>query len=235
MIGDRAERGDASAAEAENILLGLRLRGWLTAQDMETLDRLAPEPAISFLLAGERFLHPRDVELFPPNLIGTAAQQGEAIFSHRFRPLSDNTEHCYTVQTAVINAGGPDPYIIGHMSPGYRIRQANVDNHFATLATVFRAAYETTSALMETLTARLESPEPVIIINRASGRIVQVNAQAAEQLDKDPHDLAGCEYRDVKAALSREICGTKVTLQNLSAGETHLSVMALGTGTSSGK
>jgi hypothetical protein len=215
-------------AALEALLLGLRLRGWLTERERELLDSLAPERSTTFVIHGERYLHPEGLQLFPFELIEAAIHKGgDAIFTHRYRRDTNKASYHYTIYTAVINWPASPPLVLGFFGPDDQMKTPEVENRFHELVTLFRETYHSHHECAERLQQQLASDTPVIIVNRCSGRVVTLNEDAADLLHTDTIDLVDRELGEIRVQLGDLLPGHRLTMTNINEDELFLTIITL--------
>ncbi|GEM_PF-2001481 len=209
-----------------SLLFGLRYRGWLTDTEKEFLDGLAVTHGIVFVIRGNHYLHPEDVELFPLELIEGAMAQGErAIFTHRYLPPDDRHGRTYEIQTGVINPGRPETLILGHFGPDSETDRRAARERFCGLVHRFRDMYDAIDSLDDRIRDCLSSRIPALIVNRSSGRIMCLNRAATRLLDEDEAEFVDREFGEMKERLSRLMHNRKLTMHNLSGAGLNLSLV----------
>jgi len=228
-FGDnRTAVSEPGLAAVPSMMLGLLLRGWLADSEKLFLDRLAPHKSITFLIHGNQYLHPEDVPLFPYELIETAIRQKTtAIFTHLFCPTTSRDTHRYKIMTAVINPEADSPIVFGLFGPEPIISEPQIENRFMNTAACFRQAYAAAKASVLKL-GNTDDPEtPLLVINRASGRLLYLNPSAAEQCDADEKRLIDAEFSQARKALSDLILDKKLQIRNMAEGDLNLSVVTV--------
>lgn len=218
----------SSRPAVESMLLGIRLRGWLTDSEKKFLDNLAPDRSITFLIHQDQYLHPEGVELFPLELIETAIHKGgEAVFTHRYQLNSNDASDCYTIYTAVINPPQPKPLVLGYFGPDSQPGLYETENRFYQLVSLFREAYCRHQDFTQALARRLGSAMPTIIVNRCSGRVVSLNEAAAKLFHKDSRSLIDLEFGQVKGQLLSILPGHKLKMSNINDDDLYLTVITV--------
>lgn len=225
---NRTAMSEPGLAAVPSMMLGLLLRGWLADSEKLFLDRLAPHKSITFLIQGKHYLHPEDVPLFPYELIETAIRQKTtAVFTHLFCPSTSRETHRYKIMTAVINPDADSPIVFGLFGPEPVISEPQIENRFMNTAACFRQAYSTAKAIVSTLGNTDHEETSLLVINRASGRLLYLSPFAAGQCDTDEKQLVDAEFSQVRDALGDLILGKKLQIRNIAEGDLNLSVVTL--------
>lgn len=213
------------AAAVESLLLGLNLRGWLTAVEYELLESLGTNDCRLFLIDEREYLYPRGFELFPLDLIRTARPEGEdAVFRHRYCPSGD--PHCggYVIHSAYVNCPDSQPLILG-MYGAQASASTEDEAYFGELVAVFREASEKAQRIKVQLGSRIEPLVPFLVVNRCSGRVIDANKSALKALRLAEDELVGAEYSAIKHVLAPVIATHRVTIRNLTAEECRLAII----------
>ncbi len=212
-------------AAAESLLLGLHLRGWLTAVEYEWLASFGINDCRLFLIHDREYLYPRGFEIFPLELIRTAKPEGEdAVFRHRYCPSGD--PHCggYVIHSAYVNCPDSQPLILG-MFGAQASASPEDEAYFGELVAVFREASERAQRITVQLESRMEPRVPSLVVNRCSGRVIDANKSALEALGFAESELIGAEYSAVKHALAPVIATHRVTIRNLTIEECRFAII----------
>lgn len=209
------------------MLLTVCLSGRLTDDDCLFLDDLAPLNSIAFLIKEGRFIHPAEVALFPMAIIETnLAEGGEAIYSHRYKN-PDRSAVEYQIHSTLVNPHQSGPVILGFFGPVQEMNLPQTASQFCELAARCQKAYKTITPIVRELNEQLEKLDPVIIVNRSSGRIISTNPAARKLLQMDPDQLTGHEFGEIKSKLSPLLSSLKLTFDNKSFDELHISIITL--------
>lgn len=211
-----ASAGRGVHTAIDSLMLGLTLRGWLTDDDKELLDRLAADNYLTFVIKRQRYLHPEGLDLFPLDLIQTARPEAaNALFRHHYQPEADR--HCggYVIHSAFINEPDTEPVTLGMFGGNRPSKQNATETYFAELVERFRRA----SARAQEFVNRYEDvrrvENPLIIVDRCSGRLFYSNESANSLLGKSGRQLVGREFRHVKAHLSALAGKYRWTMRNV--------------------
>lgn len=214
----------------ESLLLALRFRNWLGDSEKDFLDLLAPEHSVTFLIHNREYLHPEGVSLFPMELIETALNGGgQAIFTHRYQPQRSSDHDCYKVHTARFSPLDGDEWILGTLGPDSLYGGPSSEDRFGQVVEMFRRAWLATDHLESRVKARLEEDRPVLLINRASGRVLAAGERTAELLGAEVNELVDAEYSEISRRLNTGTDGFKLQLENLSTSPIQLCVATIQT------
>lgn len=216
---------DSAVVRAASLLVGLELRGWLSRREIEYLDSLAPDNALTFLVHGNRYLHPNDLPLFPLDLIDAAVNQGgDAVFSHRCESDCTCTPGVCRVFTGVIDDAHGEPLVLGMFGPDSPTEKVILADRFEQVISAFRKGRESVNQAL----AALGSTPPGaarIIVNRASGRIIHVDNAICTAVNRESSDFISREYSTVEPLIERLVRKFKMKLENLACGCLHISCL----------
>ena len=219
---------EAKVAAASSLLLGARLRDWVTDQESAFLDFLAPENHRVFLIQKGHFLHPTDTLLFSLEVIEPlSALDGEAIFSHRYEQPSDIGHKSFRVRTTTIKPEQDNPLILGLYGPEDIELRDKIDDSFFNIVSLFRKASELAQKTGRVLNNKMDAGLPQLLVNRASGCVVHANSEVGVMLETSSRNLIGKEFgytTDKIGALSTKY---KIALENFTAGDMNLSLVTL--------
>ena len=212
----------------EPMILGLLARGWITDQDKEFLDLLAPSHCISFLIYDGKYLNPEDLELFPHELIeNTLAQNSSAVFSHIFRPEDNNISQNYKIETATVNNNSDKPIVFGFFGPEEILAKQNHCHDFHTIISRFRQAYQTAEKMKCRIEENITSKTNLVAVNRTSGRIIYITENMLSEINKKTRDIIGIEFNQFKKMLQSQVLTGKLKLQNLNIDDFMVSIIAI--------
>jgi hypothetical protein len=218
----------ATQVDLESLFLGLELRGWLTDQDKECLDRIAPEGFIAFLIHKDRYLHPENLELFPIDHIRTTLMGGgDAHFSHRHCSGPGSSGRLSAIHTACVAEVRGEPIILGIVGPELVHRRSNIHDDFGSLTRLCRRAAQSVREPLATIRRLTDSDQPVLVVNRTSGRVMALNSPALSLLDSDSRAVVGSEYGVLKARLASFTADRSLKIDNIANQGMHLSVVSL--------
>ena len=210
------------------LMLGLRLRGWLTDSDKELLDRLAADNYLTFLIKGQKYLHPEGLDLFPLDLIQTARPEASgALFRHHYQPKSD--PHCggYVIHSAYISESEMEPITLGMFGGNRPSTQNAAETYFAELVERFRDATRRSEDFISRYGQTGDSDNPVMIVDRCSGRLFYTNPAADTLLGEPGRSLVGREFHEIKQRLSSLTGRYRWTLKNLDPDQYLFTVISL--------
>jgi len=210
------------------LLLGLHLRGRLCDREKELLDRIAPERHLTFLLLGDRYLHPQNFALFPEDVTsGLTALGADAISYARIRPEGDNGASPLGVHTAKIGDWGGEALVLGIAGPDLPLQRAESEHRFAHLVDLARKAEKRVAPVADRLVGIVKSQVPAILILRAAGRVLATNRALAELLGSGEDDLVDQEWGAVKRQVAELLPSSNVTLESIAEGDLSVAVMRL--------
>lgn len=213
-----AHSEDAGMAKAAALLFGAEMRGWLTAREMDYLDTLAPDNGIAFLVAGRKYLHPREVELFPLDLVEAAiGQGGDAVFSHRYESKRDCGPHACRVYTGMIGYVSGEPLVLGMFGPDDPLDREILQDAFTRTIGTFRTAHRSVQQVGESLGAP-PSDSFRLILNRASGRVISADERLCERIGRRAEQVVSREYGELAPYLKRLMSACTIKMNNLAAG-----------------
>lgn len=214
---------DKSQASILSLLLGLHLRGWLTAGDRRLLDLLVFPSARAFLLLGEHYLHPEQAGNLPSNPMPTGLAIGtEAIFTHCWQPdRAEGTGAC-RLHTAGIGCLGKQNLVLGMIEPEPAMGPQEPEDRFGKLVAQFHQALIEAAIIARSLRDRLTETEPWMLVNRASGRVIAAAHETCELLGRDDRSIIDQEYSSLSPLLSRSIAGRGLHLENLVVHDMHM-------------
>lgn len=220
---------DAKVAAISSLLLGVLVRDWLTSQETAFLDMLSPPGQQFFLVRQDRFLLPQGKPLFPVNLIKRSSLQvGDAIFSFRYESDSGRDADNYNIQSAAIRKGPPDhEFTIGLYGPADPVMRDMVDDSFPRLVRLFRDAAVAAGETYLSLQGRLDDQDAFLLINRASGYVIDAGIAAGAILSADVRELIGQEYGQITDRLASLSDQPRMMLENFTAGDMSLSLIKL--------
>ncbi len=209
---------DAEVVKAASLLLGIELRSWLSNRDRDHIDNLAPNNAIAFLVHGRTYLHPKEIELFPMDLIEAAINQGgDAIFSHRWESARTDGPTASRVYTGMIGYLDGEPLVLGMFGPDDPVDRTLLESRFEHVISVFRAARPSAESVIESLTPSTNGTAR-LLVNRASGRVVHVDNAICEYLDREPDSFVSREYSMLDHHIRRLVGTHRMKMENLCGG-----------------
>lgn len=213
--------------QLQSLLCGLCLRGWLTNDEKELLDILAPAKGLTFMVQDGRYVHPEDVELFPPEELSRSNQLSHgAVFS---RNAEDNQRRNQfrNIQTAVVSSDSSMTVMLGLICPQPITGAACVSDSFGKLIIRFRAAYSAIADSLSSLRQILAEKSPSLTIDRSSGRLTAVNKSAGLLLGISEKKLIGTEYGNVQSRLLERLEGGRLSLKNINVGDLSLTLISI--------
>ena len=220
--------GKGIVAAASSLLLNIRLHNWLTNNEKDFLDNLASKKDLIFLIKGDKYFHPEELELFPAETIQSCCNgKDEAVFSQKFTSKSSDGNQIFRIRTACIDSINGDTLILGQFGSDLISDKEKKDNHFHQLVELFRNSVKPASHTFHMLEKKLDVGNPVIIINRASGYIVHANNAAGSLLSSNVRDLIGTEYSKTSSKMKSMISNHKMNIENISSADMSFSIVKL--------
>ena len=211
-----------------SLVLGWRLREYLTEDDRSQLDRLAPSEQKVFLVHGDRMLHPASGTPFPlEHVAATPSQDTVALFSHRYRVDKGDHGHAYKIQTAVLNPGQPEPFLFGWFGPEPDPLERGPDNRFSDTVEQLRQAFTNSTELTSRLSKLLDEPVPTLILDRSTERVLMCNAAAAELMKLDQTATIGHRFEKIRSHLVRLPAGRSMTMRHMASATPELTIITL--------
>ncbi|HOZ07036.1 MAG TPA: hypothetical protein PLR32_03580 [candidate division Zixibacteria bacterium] len=216
---------ESAVVRAASLLLGVEIRGWLSRSEQEYLDSLAPDNALTFLVRGDRYLHPEEVPLFPPDLIDAAVRQGrDAVFSHRCAAGAASGPGISRVFTGVIEDRNGAPLVLGMLCPDSLTDKVVLERCFERVISAFRSARDSVRGMLAAL-----GPTPPgaarILVNRASGRVFHADPDICTAAACEPSALVAREYGTVEPLVRRLVARFKMKLENHACGCLHVACL----------
>ena len=220
-------RGDAE--QVSLLMLGLTRRGWLTEPEMAWLDSIAPVDHLTFLVQGDNYLHPKDLPLFPLELIDAAVTQGGmAQFSHRYRPEQGSLAgQSYEIRTAVIGENDEGPLVLGLFGPEHPDQTDRLDQFFGQVVGRFRQGFETASNLQRDAELTWDDHRAELLLAGKSGKVVDISPAAAQLLPRAERRLIGRTFDRLEALLAELSPGRRLTLRNVDRSTLPMSILTL--------
>lgn len=210
------------------LLLGLHLRGRLCDREKEFLDLMAPERHLTFLLLGDKYLHPQDFALFPEDVTsGLTALGADAISYRRLRPDGGRESSPLGVHTARIGSCDGEALVLGMAGPDLPLERAGNEQFFAHLVDLARGAERRVAPVADRLLGIVRSQVPAILILRASGRVLAVNRALDMLLKADEGELVDLEWGAVKRRLADLLPSSNIDLESIADGDLSVAVMRL--------
>jgi len=217
---------DVSPAEVATLLFGLKLRGWLDSAEREFLGRLGFEQVDWFVVDGDSLVHSTDQTLFPLELLDPARNQGaDAMFRHRFYPAGNQPAAPRMIATANLSIFDGAPLMIGMCGPEHIVCRPDVEAHFESVTSVFRASLSNVETTLQTVRSQTAEAVPTAVVNRSTGRLVYLNSLAAKLAGKDQQTLVGLEFQKVRDLLPTLLSGGGLKIKDINSNELSLSVI----------
>jgi hypothetical protein len=211
-----------------SLVLGLRLRGYLTQDERSQLDRLALSEQKVFLVRGDRVLHPADGTPFPlEHVAATPGQDTVALFSHRYHVDQGDHGHAYKIQTAVLNPGQPDAFLFGWFGPEPDPLERGPDNRFSDTVEQLRQAFTNSTELTSRMSKLLDEPVPTLILDRRTERVLMCNTAAVELMKLDQTTTIGHPFEQIRSHLGRLPAGRRMTMRHMASATPELTIITL--------
>jgi hypothetical protein len=207
------------------LLLDLRLNGKLSEENEQLLESLAVDGARVFLSGDNDIRYPLDsipyaIELSQPDLISA-----ESLVTRKF---NDNDNHQTIVaHSARIGAGAGQPITLGIYGSERLLNDTITINKFGQVASDCRKIHKAVSRLAEQIEPWLQSESAVVIVNRASGRVIAANNAAVSLLSATSKRLIGSEYGQIKTQLRPLLTRSRMELTNISEDDIYLTALTL--------
>lgn len=212
-------RLDSFQACLESLVLGYRLRGWLTDSEKTALDCLAPCHHICFIMKGEKYLHPVDCELFTHDTIRSSQSiAGDALFQHRWEPDSSSHRGAYSIHSAQINPRDDTPITLGLLGPEADALAICLKERFGQLIEMARSAWKKSSQALDEINKRFDSNNPYLLINRCSGRIIHVSQPALKLFDCPADQIVDQEFSNAQTVLAGLITDHRLKMTRFTIG-----------------
>lgn len=213
--GSEQRTAPVSLSAIQSLLLGHRLRGQLVDSDRLTLDAIAPEGCITFLIRQKRYLHPEGVVLFPWSIIENSTRgSAEAIYSHHWRPR-DRSRSGHRIESGLIDPLAPQPLVLGFFGPEPAMSSPTAVDRFSDCLHRFRRAARTVEEMLPVLKESMDKPVATVVVNRSSGRILAANEAVAAQFGKPGQELADLEFNSLKKLIGPRLKHFKIEMRNL--------------------
>lgn len=211
-------------ADIESLLFGLAIRGRLSDRERQLLDDLGKNHSAVFLLKNQTYLHPDDLELFPPSTLHETVPAGmDGLFSQMVR--SPRFSEAFRVHSTVINPGETSPIMFGMFGP--RQFEPETQHTFERLAPVFRSAWKTAHLASSRVTASWLSDQPLLILHRTSGRVIAANRSAMNMLGMNEGELVDQEFTAVRPRLASALGRSRLTMENVNEGSLYISLVTI--------
>lgn len=225
-LGSRLISGSPFNATAlRSLILGLRLRGHISPGERELLDNLAPDGWITFLASRHGWVHPQDTELFPlDKLQCTCSQGGGAIFSQQTRSGADRF---WRILSAAIADDQQAPLILGWCGPESETAADRMLPAYSSLIREARKSWGELDELVRELSTGLARSEPMLVVNRGSGRVITANETAARSLGTTRHQLTDSEFSTISIPVQRGSLRSRMSIRNLEAAGLNLALVTL--------
>jgi hypothetical protein len=209
-----------------DLALAMQLRDGLNQHEQSLLDTLAGRDAVSFLIAGEQYLHPADTPLFAPELVETTRNMGgEAVFTQRYRPQSEQSENTYVLHSALVGTRGEHPVVFGLLSPEGATERTRQESDFCATACAFRRSFRAAETATTNIRRRLDDDRPAMVVSQATGRVLAVNRPLVRMVGIDSLQVTELSFEEVRELLARFVGRMRISLETLAVGEQSVSVV----------
>jgi hypothetical protein len=220
--------GQAVRTVLASLALTLRLRKDLTTDETNRLGLLTESGSQCFLYHNGRFYCSSPLPCMTEDVVKTAVQSGSGAIFSRHTAAGENPESvAYYVQSAVLDPGQADPIVLGLVSPTTVIDRSQTQRTFSCLIHHATASLAIVRGLENELSGLLVAESPVLIINRASGRIIAVNESCCTFFECPAQDLNDREFCDVKRDISQKLAMSSLSMRNISRDDLHLTIISL--------
>jgi len=108
-----------------------------------------------------------------------------------------------------------DELILGVLGPDNIFNSSEMDDRFGCLVEMFRKAWTATDQLETRLRPMVEDQKPVLVINRASGRVLTAGRKLSGLVGVDSNQLTDMEYSEISRLLAEKAGGAQLRLENL--------------------
>ena len=215
-----------SHAGVESLLLGFLLRGSLTPSERDLLSVLVPSPYRLFLITEERDL----AQSAPPALVErlcelNGSRPRGAIFTDQIDTgVSGEWDTCL-MHSAPVGMVGDSELTLAMTEPG---RLDNEELSYALFAQVvdrFRDALRSSETAVRRLRERVNPGYPVLVVNRASGRVVFINEHGLKSVEPTFADALDREYSCVAPRLAELAASRPVRMSNVSVQDFRLAIV----------
>jgi len=214
-----------SLSAIQSLLLGHRLRGQLLDSDRLTLDAIAPEGCITFMIREKRYLHPEGVVLFPWSIIENSTRgSAEAIYSHHWRP-SDQGKRGHRIQSGLVDPLALQSLVLGFFGPEPALSSPVTDDSFGSYLEQFRRAARAVEEIIPSVKESMDKPMATVVVNRSSGRILAANEATVAQFSKSERELVDLEFGGLKKLIGPDIQRFKIEMRNLDKAGLHVAIV----------
>ena len=212
----------------EPVMLGLRLRGYLSDYDRNLIDWLFGETQLAFLLRDGQYLHPEAVPLFPREAFDVPPLHNrEAVFTQRLAGSHPGGDSEGLLRAARLSRADQPELIIGCLGCEDSFTRRADDDRFGRLVKRFRDAWERAERIEAALKRRLNTDDQYVIVCRTSGRVIMVSKTAAKRLGQPAETMVGREYSEIAALLTGSMNGNALNIENIRVEDSLLSLVSL--------
>jgi hypothetical protein len=223
-----ADGSGRSPDDFENLLINLELHGRLSSRDIEFLDGIAPDGFITFLIHGERYVHPEDLNLFPIEVIRTTLICSEDThFTHRYHSDNGSGAGSSAIHTGRVTEIGGQPLIVGMVGPESLGRRSDIHNRFGSLVQRWRQAATRVKEPLSSVRRALSTKQAVAVINRTTGRVMALNEPAVSLLGADSRGLTAREFTNLQSRLAPLVPDRSIAIENIACQGFDFSIMVI--------
>lgn len=209
-----------------DLALAMQLRDQLNQCEQSLLDQIAGPDVIAFLIAGEEYLHPADTPLFPLELVETTRNMGgEAIFTQRYRPQSEKSDHSYVLHSAMIGMQRDKTVVFGFLAPETNGDKNKLEDHFCATACAFRQTLRAAATVADQIRQRLSGDYPSMLVSQSTGRILAANRQLARMVGAEIVEVTELSFDKVRELLSRYVGRMRISLETMRVGQQAVSLV----------
>ncbi len=196
---DSAAAAPHTPVTLDSLMLGLQLRRWLTDDERQFLDSLAPAPLLAFLVQDGRYLHPYDVPLFDPEQLDSMlGQTADAIFTQRYEHATNGHTAIYHIHWANLTPTRDQSLIFGLFGPTHQMSSPNAINRFYRLIAELRRAYADGARVVDQISTSLADDCAGMVVDRDTGTILCCNDHMADLCKCSSQQLVGRSIQEVR-------------------------------------
>jgi hypothetical protein len=217
-----------SQAAIESLMLGFLLRGKLCESERDLLPLLVPAPKRLVLVHGSSDLGSTG----QPHLIKQACESNGArpigaIFTDHISAKSKDGREACRMHSAPVGYADGLPLTLIMTEPDRYDRDDEVYTAFAHLVNRFRQALASAESAAQRLKSMLEADHPVLVINRASGRVLAVNGAGLDLFAQFDTDFVDREYSSIAPKLVELATSRPMRMSNIAVDDFRLAVVEL--------
>jgi hypothetical protein len=221
----RTENQSVSRGALAQLLLDLRLNGTLSETNEQLLETMAVDGAQIFLSGDNDIRYPLNVIPYAIELNQPDIMSAESLVTRKFN--GSDTNQTIVAHSARINAGSSRPITFGIYGSERLLNDTVTINKFGQIASDCRKIHAAVSRLVEQIEPVLKSDSAVLVINRASGRVIAANNAAVSLLAEPAQTLVGSEYGRIKTQLKPLLSRSRMELTNITEDDIYLTMLKL--------